>query len=124
MGVLHIISTFSFILLLIGIYQRKTPQIHIPLMVIAFLIDVALVLYIELDRSVIDQVINKSSLFSLILNIHIFLSVIMLILFGLQIYLGIKLVKRRENYRYWHKYTGWSLLLFRIGNYVTSFFIL
>lgn len=124
MGVLHIISTFSFILLLIGIFKRKTPHIHIPLMLIAFLIDVALVLYIELDRSVIEQVVNKSSLFSLIMNIHIVLSVIMLILFGLQIFLGIKLVKGRENYRYWHKYTGWSLLVFRVGNYVTSFLII
>lgn len=123
MGVLHIISTFSFILLIIGILYRKTPKIHIPLMVVAFLIDMALVLYIELNRSVMKQIIHESPFSSLILNVHILFSVILLILFCLQIFIGIKTVYRREKYRYWHKYIGWSLLGFRVGNYVTSFLI-
>lgn len=123
MSIFHAISTVSLIILLCGMYYRKDKKKHIPLMITAFVIDVALVLYIEVNRAVVHQVTSEIKEMSGIMVFHVIISVITLILFGLQIILGLILKRGAETARFWHKYSGWSLLVFRLGNYVTSYLI-
>ncbi len=116
---LKLLSVFVCVLLVVGVLKRRKPRVHIPLMVSAFLIDLAMVVYLEVRRGVVESIPGREMTFLLIF--HIFLSTVVLILYGVQIFTGLK--NARGNRRPWHRKAAVAFLITRFGNLVTSFLI-
>jgi hypothetical protein len=115
---LKILSVGIVLLLFYGYSQRRQSRIHIPVMVGAFILDMLLVLYIELNRHAMEQAVGPTTL---LMKVHLFFSFGVLILYLVQIVGGV--LRHREAGASWHKEAGMAFLLFRVGNLVTSFFI-
>jgi len=116
---LEILSIAVFAALLVGYANRRRPRVHIPLMLAAFAVDIAMVLYIELTRGAIDQARAKMGPTMIV---HITFSALCLVLYVLQIATGIKKVRRRPTR--WHGAAGPALLLARLGNLITTFLVM
>jgi uncharacterized membrane protein YozB (DUF420 family) len=117
--ILKFLSVGVVALLLYGFSQRRHPRIHIPVMLAAFIADMSLVAVIELSRHAIEQAIHPAP--SMVLRIHIGLSVVTVLLYLIQI--GTGWLRWKRGGMKFHAYTGWTLLVFRLGNLVTSFLI-
>jgi len=115
---LKIASIFIVLLLFYGFSQRRRPNVHIPVMVMAFILDMLLVLYIELNRHAVEQAIGPTVP---IMKVHLFFSFGVVILYLVQIVGGI--LRKTRGGAPWHKQAGYAFLLFRVGNLVTSFLI-
>lgn len=116
---LKLISVFVCLLLVIGVLNRRTRRIHIPMMLSAFLIDLSVVLYLEIRRGVVESIPGRPM--TPLLIVHIGISTIVLVLYGLQIHTGIQNAKGRRSP--WHRKVGAAFLLLRFGNLITSFMI-
>ena len=115
---IELISCGICALLVIGVLNRRRKRVHIPLMVTAFVSDVAMLLYIEISRNAIETA--RTSMGPL-MGVHIALSVAVLVLYVGQIVTGIK--KARGKSRPWHGKAGIALLLCRFGTLITSFMV-
>ncbi len=115
---LKLISTFACVLIIVGYLNRSRRRVHIPLMASAFVIDMAIVLYIELARGVIDQVRARMGL---LMIVHIILSSAVIALYIGQIVTGIKNARGLRSK--WHAKAGLWLILTRVGNLITSFLV-
>ena len=120
MNVINSISSGVFVLLIIGVLNRRRVRVHVPIMVSAITIDVGLVLYLELARGVIESIPGREK--SPLLMFHIFLSVTVLVLYGIQIVTGIKKARGKPNATH-GKVMIW-LLVIRFGNLITSFLVM
>lgn len=119
------ISTLAVLLILVGWKYKTHRTVHIPAMSLAFLIDLGLLLYIELNRQAIAtlQKNMSSGADEALLYFHVAVSAIMLILYFVQIGTGIRLAKGREVSRVFHRNAAMGFLACRLLNYVTSFFV-
>ncbi len=115
---LKIISIFVCVLLLIGFTKRKKRRTHIPFMLIAFAIDMGMVLYIELDRHAIEQAVGP---ISGIMKFHIAVSILVVVLYIVQIVTGVRKLKGLAST--WHGRSGVTLLVLRLANLITSFMV-
>ena len=120
MNVINSISSGVFVLLIIGVLNRRRVRVHVPIMVSAITIDVGLVLYLELARGVIESIPGREK--SPLLMFHILLSVTVLVLYGIQIVTGIKKARGKPNATH-GKVMIW-LLVIRFGNLITSFLVM
>ncbi len=111
-------SIFVCVLLIIGYFKRRQKKIHIPVMISAFVIDMIIVLIIEFSRGAIKTAQAKMGP---LMIVHITISVIVVLLYFGQIVSGIKKAKGKTCN--WHGRMGLTLLIFRLGNLVTSFMI-
>ncbi|MBY0449925.1 MAG: hypothetical protein K2X01_04795 [Cyanobacteria bacterium] len=114
----------SFAVLLIiavGILFRKNRKIHIPVMLLAFVCDMSLVLYIEFSRKAVEQVI--SGLPSALLAFHVATSLIVVLLYLALIISGVQIVKGKTNRLLWHRQLATAFLIGRMINFVTSLYI-
>ena len=116
---LKALSTFACLLIVIGFVNRSRKKVHIPMMVSALAIDVGIVLYLELTRQVVESVATRDM--SPLLIFHIFLSVAVLILYGVQVYTGIKNAKGQRSSV--HPKTAIVFLVARFGNLITSYLV-
>jgi len=107
-------------LLVYGLTQRFKPRIHIPVMLTAFVLDLALVLYIELNRDATGQALGWNDL-PVIMRIHILLSTLTVVFYVIQIVSGF--IRWRRGGMKYHLYTGIAFMAFRLGNLITSFMI-
>lgn len=115
---LYIWSTFALILIGAGIYFRKIPALHLRLMSAAFITDVLLVVYIELNRSAIRTVSEGPDG---LLYFHVFVSVGALTAYIVQFYLAWRMRQGRKASRQTHVRVGCSFCALRLTSYVTSF---
>lgn len=119
-----LISTFVLVIIAAGIYFRKTSKIHIPLMLIAFVIDFSLVIAIELQRKAVENVVSEAidkEPDSFVL-FHAGISLLVLVFYVVMIVTGMKLRKDR-TYLVLHKYSAIIFIILRLTNYATSFFM-
>lgn len=115
---LKIISAFVCLILVVGVLNRRRRRVHIPLMVSALIIDLSVVAYIEFTR---DAVASAQKKMGPLMIVHLAFSISVLILYGVQVYTGIK--KARGGVSRTHgKVMPWFLLA-RFGNLFTSFFV-
>jgi len=128
---LHVVSTVVLMILAAGVYFRRRPEIHMKLMTGAFVIDLALVLYIELARQAVESVVGR---FQPLAWTHAGISLVVLLLYVAQIVLGRRLLLTGaanvggvtfapENSRRLHRNLGVTFLAFRVLNYVTAFMV-
>jgi uncharacterized membrane protein YozB (DUF420 family) len=127
---LHSISTLVLVILAVGIYFRRRPEIHMKAMLLAFIIDLSLVLYIELTRQAVEKVASE---FQPFLWFHAAISLSVLVHYVAMIVLGRRLAKARSvevespnrvdtaHTRKLHRNLGISFVVFRLANYITAF---
>jgi hypothetical protein len=117
---LHAISAGVMVILFAGLYfRRKRPALHWKLMVTAFTIDLALLLYIEFTRQAIEGLPHASPL----LWFHVSVSVAALICYLIMFVLGSRLLRGRAGVRIAHRNTGITFMTLRSLNFVTSFMV-
>ena len=116
---LQIISLFVCVLLLIGYLNRSRKRLHIGMMLSALTIDLGLVLYLEITRAVVESIPGRAM--TPLLLIHITLSTIVLILYGVQVVTGIRKARGRASTT--HARIPFWFMTPRLGNLLTSFLI-
>jgi len=123
-----VFSTLVLVILTIALIYRHNRKIHVPLMFIAFAIDLTLVLVIELQRHAVEKVVSQVNYFTWF---HAAVSLTVLVLYGLQIYSGQKITKIDKSLNLvdynktvsFHTKVAGAFILLRLTNYVTSFFM-
>lgn len=120
LGPLKLLSMGACILILIGYFNRSRKRVHISMMVSALVIDLGIVLYLEIARAVIESIPSKEM--TPLLFVHILISITVLVLYGIQLYTGIK--KARGQSSAIHSKIPFWFLVTRFGNLLTSFLIM
>lgn len=118
--VLHAISTAVVVLIVLGVVNRRTPMLHQRLMTTAFLLDLALVLYIETTRHAVERVVGPAGP---LVWFHAAVSTAVLGLYVAQLRLGRQLLAGRTASRRVHVALGLTFLLCRGLNYATAFLV-
>lgn len=113
---LKIISFLVCVIIVAGLAYRRKRKIHARLMMTAFGIDVALVLYIELTRKAVETALHPPHPFVIF---HVAISVLVLLLYGVQIFLGMRLMRGGASTRL-HGRVGLIFVVLRLANFVTS----
>lgn len=114
---LYAASVVVLILITLGIVNHRKRKLHITLMSMAFLVDLALVLIIELNRGAIAQALSFPKG---LLLFHILDSVLVLLLYVALIVLGIKWIQRSTVAAFWHRRLAYVFVVARLTNFVTS----
>lgn len=112
-------SLCILVIMFVGVYWRKKRARHIRTMSIAMIWDVILILQIELSRTAIlkaSKVLNNH----MALNIHVSIAVTTVILYGMMIYTGRRLL-RGDPIRREHRTLGYITLFMRVLTFATSF---
>lgn len=117
---LYAISALILVTIAIGLSFRRDRNVHPKIMFGAFTADVALVLYIELTRGAVERVVSEVSV---ILWIHAAISLTVVLLYITMIVLGLKLKGGNEAVRNTHRNLGYTFVVFRSANFVTSFMV-
>ena len=107
------------VIVVVGVLNRRTRRIHIPLMLGALCIDLAMVLYLEITRHVVETLPGREM--TPLLVIHVLISVVVLVLYGVQVTTGIKNARGKRTTVH-RKGMIW-FVLFRVGNAITSVLI-
>ena len=118
---LKILSAFVCVLIVVGLLKRRQRKTHITMMVSALVIDLGLVLYLELKRGVVESVPGREP--TPLLYFHIALSLVVLILYGVQVFTGVK-KKLKGLPCPLHKKAAVLLVITRLGNLITSYLVM
>jgi hypothetical protein len=117
------VSTAVMALLALGIYRRHTPRVHVPIMLVCFVLDLANVVFIEIGRGAVEHALSTArSGGEWILKFHIAVSILSLLGYGVALATGLRLLRTGRG-RVLHRSNAVLFLLFRVLNYVTSFFV-
>lgn len=114
-------STVIVVLLILGSLQaKKNRRLHVRMMSLAIAWDIILILQIELTRHAVEKAITINNN-SAILNIHVLLAITTVILYGIMIFLGRKILQGNNSLIPRHKKLGLTTLVIRILTYITSY---
>lgn len=116
---IHYLSLIVCILLVVGAMNRRRKRIHIPIMLSAIVIDLGMVLYIELTRGAVKQ---ASAKMGPLMIVHIVISCGVLVLYGMQIWTGIR--KALGVSTGLHRRVMIPLISLRILNFLTSVMVM
>ncbi len=118
-------STLILGIIILGLVYRHQPKKHVPLMLTAFALDVALVLYIELSRDAIHTFSEslRTPFEHQLLLFHIAVSVLTLVLYVVLTATGFKVLKGRGELLKLHRNLAGLFVLARLVNYATSFWV-
>ncbi len=115
------IQSFCIVILMaVGILVHKRRKLHVKLMSLAMIWDVALILQIELSRSAILKA-SKAVENALALNIHVSIAVSTVIFYGFMLYTGRAVLSGDNTLRKRHRALGYTTFILRILTFVTSF---
>jgi hypothetical protein len=129
---LHALSSVVLVLVGAGLYfRRRRPALHWKFMVLAFVTDVLLVLYIEATRGAVEQVATQVRL---LLWFHAGVSLAVLVLYAVLLGIGRKLLAVPEAWgagrpegpgrvRRLHRNLGVTFCVLRLLNYATAFMV-
>lgn len=117
---MQIQSICILLIMVAGIYSRKNRSRHIRLMSTAMIWDVLLILQIELSRSAILKA-SKAVDNHLALNIHVSIAVTTVLLYGIMIYTGRRMLKGDTSIRNKHRMLGYTTFSMRVLTFATSF---
>jgi hypothetical protein len=115
---LHVESTLVLLIIATGLYvRRKHPVWHIRLMSSAFVIDLALLIYIEATRHAVEKVVHHVRP---MVYIHVAISVGVLLNYVAMIYLGRSVLRGNRASRSAHRNLGITFVVLRGMNYITA----
>lgn len=84
------IATFSFLVITLGVINRKKQRRHVSCMLLGIGIDISLVLYLQITKDAVQTALEMS--LSLLEQVHILFSTLALSLYFPVIALGLKLL--------------------------------
>ena len=116
---LKILNLLVWLILVAGVLSRKRKGAHIAMMGTALVVDLGVVLYLEVQRGVIESIPQRD--ITPLLILHICVGVAVLVLYGVQVVTGIRNARGRRSA--WHGKVGPWILLVRLGNLITSFLV-
>lgn len=116
---LKLLSVFVCVVIVVGLFNCRRRHIHIPLMLLAMTIDLAIVVYLEVRRGVVESIPGRPM--TPLLLFHLCLSTLVLVLYGVQLVTGIRNARGRRSRL--HPKTAVLFVVARFGNLVTSFLI-
>jgi uncharacterized membrane protein YozB (DUF420 family) len=121
----YAVSTFILVLIGLGLWKRRQPRLHVPLMLTAFALDVALVLYIELSRHAVETAVEaaRTPHANDLLLFHVAVSLAVVLLYVVLAITGYSVLKGRRQKLKLHRNLGGAFVLLRLVNYVTSFMV-
>jgi hypothetical protein len=115
---LHVESTIVLIIIATGLcIRRKYPHWHIRLMSTAFILDLALLFYIEATRHAVEKVITHVKP---MVYFHVAISLGVLLNYVVMIYLGRRILSGNRASRSTHRNLGITFVVLRSLNYVTA----
>jgi hypothetical protein len=114
-------STLIFALMCFGIFKRKDRTRHVPIMATVMIWDIILILQIELNRGAVEKAM-KALTNPMMLNIHISIAVSCVVLYGLLLFTGRKLLQNNVEVKKTHRMIGWSAFILRLLTLITSFY--
>lgn len=115
-----IISIFVILAIAASIFYRHRPNIHIPLIMGALTIDMLFVIFIEMNRSVVESMVGKP--LSPFVMVHILVSTFVILIYFFMLFFGCRLLSVDKGKT--QHIVGISLYAgLRLLNYVTSYFI-
>ena len=118
---LHLASSFVLALIVVGTwFRRKSPRLHVGLMVAAFVVDLSLVVYIEATRLAIETVSTTPVSF---VHLHALISTLVLVAYVAQLTLGWRVLTGVGAARRVHATVGIAFVSLRSLNYLTSLFL-
>lgn len=91
-----------------------------PVMFLAFCIDLGMVLWLEFNRAAVEQVVEGVSG---LLAFHVVVSTLVVILYILLIWSGIRMWKNKPLSPKFHRNLGMAFVVGRLINYVTAYFV-
>jgi hypothetical protein len=130
---LHLYNGLVLILIFVGVALRRQRRRHVPIMITAFVLDMASVLYLEFNRQVIAEALEHVS--ALTMQIHLSFAFLTLAGYGVALLTGRLLLKRRHSFlkgklfsnglsvRPVHRFNAIAFLVGRIGIFITSFLV-
>jgi uncharacterized membrane protein YozB (DUF420 family) len=114
-------STLIVALMIFGaLLARKNRKAHVRVMSFAMAWDIILILQIELTRYAVEKAISVGNN-SIMLNIHVTLAISTVILYGVMIALGRKVLSGNNHFLAAHRNFGVLTLVLRILTYITSY---
>lgn len=114
------ISFLVLLVLVVGLALRRDRSKHPPIMVGAFVADLALVLYLELTRGAIDR---ASQLASQILTVHVAFAVTTLVANIALLVTGYRIYSGKAAGRTTHRRLAWLFMICRVATFLTAFLI-
>ncbi|MBI4586881.1 MAG: hypothetical protein HY717_22940 [Planctomycetes bacterium] len=111
----------------VGLWQRRRPRRHVPIMIACFAVDLANVLVVELNRAAVEKAFKTvAQTGDWILKFHILVSVVCLACYAVALVTGLRLLKggaasRLPGTRGLHKKNAAVFLICRVLNFITSF---
>jgi len=123
---IFIVPSIVMLLVFAGFWFRRHARIHVPCMMMAFLLDFSLVIYLEVIKRVVQsvggQIVHPVQSHGL-LAFHVIVSTLTLVLYGVLMALGFSLLRGKQQSRTPHRRLGYLFLACRLLNYITSFFV-
>ncbi len=121
---LILVSSFVVCLITVGIVFHRKLEVHIPIMLSAFVIDVALVLIIELQRHAVEKVIGEvvAPSPSAFVIFHACVSLLVILCYIALGITGAKTIIDRSKLPT-HKAIAMVFIILRLTNYITSFWM-
>ena len=113
-------SGFILAMIFMGLYFRRIPSVHIKFMGGAIIWDLILILQIEVSRSAITRAAHALEN-PAILNLHVLLALCTVILYGIMIHTGRKLLKSKWPMKSRHRTLALATITLRVLVFVTSF---
>jgi hypothetical protein len=120
-----LISTLVLIIIVVGLKYRRLPKVHVPCMSLAFVLDIALLLYVEWSAHAIDTFTKEFTqpTHGGLLFFHVAVSLLMVILYIALIISGKQILKGDYARRIPHRNMAGIFLICRLANYITSFMV-
>jgi uncharacterized membrane protein YozB (DUF420 family) len=120
--IFQIQSSLILLLIYFGIFKRKQRKTHVKIMSSAMIWDILLILQIELTRGAVAKA-SEALTNPKILNIHVSLAVSSVVLYGVMVYLGRRVLKGDNEILSLHKKFGLLTVTCRTLTYVTSYLV-
>lgn len=115
----QIVSTLIFALICYGVMERTKREKHMKIMLSCFVLDVALVLFIETGKGAVAKALGFPDG---LLGFHIIVSVLTVMIYIWIIFTGFSLYKGGGN-KLVHRYLAITFLALRTTNLVTSYML-
>ena len=97
METVHLLAAVAWLLLVAGWTARRRRRLHLSLVVPGILLDLAMVVALELERSVIEKTVSEP--FTLPQQVHIGASLLAVLLYFPTVWLGLRLLFGRPDPR-------------------------